>query len=80
MDIEGASRAPLTRHRRRVRIATGSLAATVGAAWVVAPPDDPLGISAFVGVTAAAIMVLLVFLFAMNGAAIVLRRMFERRW
>ncbi len=30
--------------------------------------------------TAAAIMVLLVFLFVMNGAAIVLRRRFERRW
>ena len=35
---------------------------------------------AFQAKTAAAIMVLLVFLFAMNGAAIVLRRMFERRW
>jgi phosphate transport system permease protein len=30
--------------------------------------------------TAAAIMVLLLFLFVMNGAAIVLRRRFERRW
>jgi len=30
--------------------------------------------------TAAAIMVLLVFLFVMNGAAIILRRQFERRW
>ena len=30
--------------------------------------------------TAAAIMVLLAFLFVMNGAAIILRRRFERRW
>ncbi len=30
--------------------------------------------------TAAAIMVLLVFLFVMNGAAIILRKRFERRW
>ena len=30
--------------------------------------------------TAAAIMVLLVFLFVMNGAAIIVRRRFERRW
>jgi len=35
---------------------------------------------AFQAKTAAAIMVLLVFLFVMNGAAIYLRRMFERRW
>jgi phosphate transport system permease protein len=30
--------------------------------------------------TAAAILVLLMFLFAMNGAAIWLRKKFERRW
>jgi len=30
--------------------------------------------------TAAAIMVLLAFLFVMNGTAILLRRRFERRW
>jgi phosphate transport system permease protein len=35
---------------------------------------------AFQAKTAAAIMVLLVFLFIMNGTAIYLRRMFERRW
>ena len=35
---------------------------------------------AFQAKTAAAIMVLLVFLFAMNGTAIYLRKMFERRW
>ncbi len=35
---------------------------------------------AFQAKTAAAIMVLLAFLFVMNGAAIVLRRRFERRW
>jgi phosphate transport system permease protein len=35
---------------------------------------------AFRAKTAAAILVLLVFLFVMNGAAIVLRRRFERRW
>jgi phosphate transport system permease protein len=35
---------------------------------------------AFRAKTAAAIMVLLVFLFIMNGLAIVLRRRFERRW
>lgn len=35
---------------------------------------------AFQAKTAAAIMVLLGFLFVMNGAAIVLRRRFERRW
>jgi phosphate transport system permease protein len=35
---------------------------------------------AFQAKTAAAIMVLLVFLFIMNGLAIVLRRRFERRW
>jgi phosphate transport system permease protein len=35
---------------------------------------------AFQAKTAAAIMVLLVFLFVMNGTAIYLRRMFERRW
>jgi phosphate transport system permease protein len=35
---------------------------------------------AFQAKTAAAIMVLLVFLFVMNGAAIYLRRSFERRW
>jgi phosphate transport system permease protein len=35
---------------------------------------------AFQAKTAAAIMVLLVFLFVMNGAAIYLRRQFERRW
>jgi phosphate transport system permease protein len=35
---------------------------------------------AFEAKTAAAIIVLLVFLFLMNGAAIVLRRRFERRW
>jgi phosphate transport system permease protein len=35
---------------------------------------------AFQAKTAAAIMVLLIFLFVMNGAAIYLRRMFERRW
>jgi phosphate transport system permease protein len=35
---------------------------------------------AFQAKTAAAIIVLLVFLFLMNGAAIVLRRRFERRW
>lgn len=35
---------------------------------------------AFQAKTAAAIMVLLAFLFFMNGAAIVLRRRFERRW
>ncbi|HKG74968.1 MAG TPA: phosphate ABC transporter permease PstA [Aestuariivirgaceae bacterium] len=35
---------------------------------------------AFRAKTAAAILVLLVFLFVMNGAAIVLRRHFERRW
>ncbi|MFD2184530.1 phosphate ABC transporter permease PstA [Rhodoplanes azumiensis] len=35
---------------------------------------------AFQAKTAAAIMVLLVFLFVMNGAAIVLRKRFERRW
>ena len=35
---------------------------------------------AFQAKTAAAIMVLLVFLFVMNGAAIFLRRRFERRW
>ncbi|MPZ56612.1 MAG: phosphate ABC transporter permease PstA [Rhizobiales bacterium] len=35
---------------------------------------------AFQSKTAAAIMVLLVFLFVMNGAAIFLRRRFERRW
>ena len=35
---------------------------------------------AFQSKTAAAIIVLLLFLFVMNGAAIVLRRRFERRW
>lgn len=35
---------------------------------------------AFQAKTAAAIIVLLVFLFAMNGLAIVLRKRFERRW
>jgi phosphate transport system permease protein len=35
---------------------------------------------AFQAKTAAAIMVLLGFLFVMNGAAILLRRRFERRW
>jgi phosphate transport system permease protein len=35
---------------------------------------------AFQAKTAAAIMVLLVFLFVMNGTAIYLRKMFERRW
>lgn len=35
---------------------------------------------AFQAKTAAAIMVLLAFLFVMNGAAILLRRRFERRW
>ena len=35
---------------------------------------------AFQAKTAALIMVLLVFLFVMNGTAIYLRRMFERRW
>ncbi|MDO8874705.1 MAG: phosphate ABC transporter permease PstA [Pseudolabrys sp.] len=35
---------------------------------------------AFQAKTAAAIMVLLVFLFVMNGSAIYLRRQFERRW
>ena len=35
---------------------------------------------AFQAKTAACIMVLLVFLFVMNSAAIVLRRRFERRW
>jgi phosphate transport system permease protein len=35
---------------------------------------------AFQAKTAAAIMVLLVFLFVMNGAAIYLRKRFERRW
>lgn len=35
---------------------------------------------AFQAKTAAAIMVLLVFLFVMNGAAILLRKRFERRW
>jgi phosphate transport system permease protein len=35
---------------------------------------------AFQAKTAAAILVLLVFLFLMNGVAIVLRRRFERRW
>ena len=35
---------------------------------------------AFQAKTAAAIMVLLVFLFVMNGIAILLRRRFERRW
>ncbi|NJL59660.1 MAG: transporter substrate-binding domain-containing protein [Desulfobacteraceae bacterium] len=35
---------------------------------------------AFEAKTAAAIIVLLVFLFMMNGAAIVLRKRFERRW
>jgi phosphate transport system permease protein len=35
---------------------------------------------AFQAKTAAAIMVLLVFLFVMNGAAIYLRKQFERRW
>jgi phosphate transport system permease protein len=35
---------------------------------------------AFQAKTAAAILVLLVFLFVMNGVAIVLRRRFERRW
>lgn len=35
---------------------------------------------AFQAKTAAAIMVLLAFLFIMNGAAILLRRRFERRW
>jgi phosphate transport system permease protein len=35
---------------------------------------------AFQAKTAAAIMVLLGFLFVMNGAAIVLRKRFERRW
>jgi phosphate transport system permease protein len=35
---------------------------------------------AFQAKTAAAIIVLLVFLFVMNGTAIVLRRRFERRW
>jgi phosphate transport system permease protein len=35
---------------------------------------------AFQAKTAAAIIVLLVFLFVMNGAAIVLRKRFERRW
>ena len=35
---------------------------------------------AFQAKTAAAIIVLLVFLFVMNGAAIYLRRRFERRW
>jgi phosphate transport system permease protein len=35
---------------------------------------------AFQAKTAAAIIVLLVFLFVMNGAAILLRRRFERRW
>jgi len=35
---------------------------------------------AFQAKTAAAIIVLLVFLFVMNAAAIMLRRRFERRW
>jgi phosphate transport system permease protein len=35
---------------------------------------------AFQSKTAAAIIVLLMFLFVMNGAAIFLRRRFERRW
>jgi phosphate transport system permease protein len=35
---------------------------------------------AFQAKTAAAIMVLLIFLFVMNGAAIYLRKQFERRW
>jgi phosphate transport system permease protein len=35
---------------------------------------------AFQSKTAATIMVLLAFLFVMNGLAIVLRRRFERRW
>ncbi len=35
---------------------------------------------AFQAKTAAAIIVLLVFLFVMNGLAIFLRRRFERRW
>jgi phosphate transport system permease protein len=35
---------------------------------------------AFQAKTAAAIIVLLVFLFVMNGTAIWLRRRFERRW
>ena len=35
---------------------------------------------AFQAKTAAAIIVLLVFLFVMNGAAICLRTQFERRW
>lgn len=35
---------------------------------------------AFQAKTAAAIIVLLAFLFVMNGAAIILRRQFERRW
>jgi len=35
---------------------------------------------AFQAKTAAAIIVLLAFLFSMNGTAIYLRRKFERRW
>ena len=35
---------------------------------------------AFVEKTAAAVIVLLVFLIAMNGAAVFLRKKFERRW
>lgn len=55
-DMSGASRAPLTRHRRRVRVATTGFAACIGGAWVVATPDDPVGTSAFVAVTAAGIV------------------------
>ena len=43
-------------------------------------PDADLPEIAFQAKTAAAIMVLLVFLFVMNGAAIYLRTRFERRW
>jgi phosphate transport system permease protein len=35
---------------------------------------------AFQAKTAAAIIVLLMFLFVMNGAAIFVRKKFERRW
>jgi phosphate transport system permease protein len=65
-------------------------------AFIASAPVDPLSPSTllpvqvyiwadspergFVEKTSAAIMVLLAFLILMNGAAIYLRRRFERRW
>lgn len=53
----GASRAPLTRHRRRVRVATTGLGVGIGAGWFLTPPNDPMALSVFVAVTAAAFAV-----------------------